>query len=125
MNRGFTGLRYKYISLHPDEITKVKQMFENGIIQSLILSGADLITIDVHLDPPCTVLDFSKRSFTHDTAGHIPAGYTYILEILFFRIKFFYNSRCISIDRVQFRWIRVDAQVNDFLQVLSPYYLLL
>ncbi len=97
-------------SLDADDVTDVKQLLPDCVVHRLVLARADLVSLDVDLDPTRGILDFAERCRTHDSAGHQTACYADFLEVALLRIKTCLDLLGGRVDRIKRRRIRVDAQ---------------
>ena len=131
----------EHISLDTNKVSQVQAFLEHDIVQILVLIGTDGIPLDIYLDATFAVLQLCKTGFTHDSLAHDTACNAYIATILgcgrsrnFLPIGSLHcgqvNKRAAylgtpCIHRIFCSRIRVNTQVTQLLEIVSPYYLLI
>ncbi len=123
MHRDLSCLGTKNKSRNAHEVTNIGQLLEDGVVEILVLTGADIITGDIDLYPPFGIHQFNERCFTHDTATHdAPCnGYRTALIVIF---EFVFYIRGPGIHVVQRRRIGFYAHFSQFVEALPAYDLL-
>ena len=109
MNSGFSCFRGKHVSLHPNEIAKIEQLFENNVIKRFILIWADFIAIQIQLNPTGCVLQFGKRCLAHDALAHQPPRDAHIGELFAATIVIFFDFFCRTVDFKQVGGVGINA----------------
>ena len=82
------GLGDEGVALDAHEVADVEELLEDGVVHGLVLAGADLVALDIDLNPAFGVLQLDERGGAHDAAAHHPAGYGYLREGALLRIVF-------------------------------------
>ena len=72
----FSGLRGEHVAVECHKVSEVQMLLEHVVVKCLVVAGADLVAVDVHLNAARAVLDAGKRSLAHDAFGHESAGHT-------------------------------------------------
>ncbi len=119
------GLGDEGETLDTHDVTDVQQLLEHGVVQGLVLAGADFIPLDIDLDAARVVLQLHKGGCTHDTAGHDAAGDAHVGEIPLFGVETRRDLRGGRIDRIEGSGVGIDPEFTDFLQGLPASALLL
>src|SRR3546814_13153981 len=58
----FTRFSNKRIAFYTDDIANIEKLLKYGIVHGIILTRAQLVTVQVKLDPPGRILKLGKRS---------------------------------------------------------------
>ena len=104
------GLGDEGETLDTDDVTDVQKLLPDGIVHSLVLFRADLIPLDIDLDPAGGILELAERSSSHNPAGHYPSRYAHFLEVTLFRVISFRNALGSGVYGIEGGRIRIDAQ---------------
>ena len=70
MNGSFTRLSSEYIPFYADDIADVDHLLPNGLIDGLILTGANIILLHIDLYLPHAILQHSKIGLAHIPYAH-------------------------------------------------------
>ena len=73
LHRRLSDLGLERLAFHADEIPAVQELLEHVVVQPLVLSGTQLISVEVNLKRTFVVLQFGKRSLAHDATAHHPS----------------------------------------------------
>ena len=98
------------VTLDPHDVPDVEEFLPNGVVHGLVLAGADLVPLDIDLDPSGGVLDLSERGGSHDPPGHYAACYADIREIALFGIESVGDGLCRRVDRVEGSRVWIDSK---------------
>ena len=116
MNRGLAHLGDKDVTGHTDNVADVEQTFKNGVVEGLVLTGANLVALNIQLDTPVGVLQLYKRRGTHDAAAHDAASYADVLKQRVVLRIFLENLARLGVHLVQGGGIGINAQILQFVQ---------
>ncbi len=101
-------------TLDSDYVADVEEFLEDGVVHCFVLARADIVTLNVYLDPAFGVLKFEERRRAHNAPGHHPSRYANVLKITFLRIVSFGDALCGRVDRIEWRRIWFDSQFSEF-----------
>ena len=62
------------MSFYTYEIANIQQFFKNIIVHGFVLFRTNFVSINVDLNLPGSICKDGKRSLSHDTLSHQPAG---------------------------------------------------
>ena len=100
------GLRGEGGALHPDDVTAVEQLLEDGVVHRLVLPRAELVAVEVNLNLARSVLQLGERRLAHDAAGQNAARQAHFAV----RGEVGAQRSGMRVHRIGGRWIGVDAQ---------------
>ena len=123
MNRYLSHLSLEHIALNTDEVSNVKELLEDLIIQLFIFSRTYIITGNIYLYSSFTILNLCKRSLTHDATTHHSSCNRYFSLLILIELLF-YISR-VSVGWELCCWVWINAHLAQFLQALTTSNLLL
>ncbi len=113
MHRQLAGLGDEGEAGDADDVADIQQFLEDGVVERLVLSGADVVPLDIDLDAAGVVLQFDERGGAHDAAAHDAAREADVLEVVLFRIVAGGDLRRGGADRVERGRIGVDAEFTE------------
>ena len=116
VNAQLPGLGDEGKAFDADDVTDVQQLLEHGVVQGLILAGADIVPLYIYLDAAGGILELHKGSGSHDAPRHDAARDADVLQVPFFGIVFLRDSPGGFVNRIQGCRIRINTQFLDFRQ---------
>ena len=125
MDGQLAGLRDERKPLDTHYVTDVEEFLEYSVAHGLVLAGADLIALDVHLHASGLILDLHERGGAHDAARHDASCDADILKVFLLRVVLVLDALRGLVDREQRCRIRLDAQLSQFDEGLPPQHFLL
>ena len=123
MNTDFACLSTEHIALHANKVTDIEQAFEHLIIHILVLTRAEVIAGDIHLNAPLGVLQLSKTCLAHHSSAHQSACYAHLSGLCLIAEGFLYLC-AEGVGRILCCRIGIDAHLAQLLQALSSAYFL-
>ena len=123
MDADFTCLCAEDDASDTYEVADVEQFLENGVVEGLVLVGADVVAFDIHLDAALGVLQLHETGLAHHTAAHHASGHHHgaglgIVGELIDDV----GGECVGGEFGG--WIWVDAKFAQLFQTLPSAYLL-
>ena len=125
MDGELAGLGEEGETLDANDVADVQELLEDGVVQRLVLAGADLVPLDIDLDAAGMVLQLHEGGGAHDAPGHDAAGDADILEVALFGVEARGDLRRRRIDRVERCRIGVDTEFPEPGEGFPPSELLL
>src|ERR1041384_4975069 len=83
MNSCLAGFGYEHKTLHPNDISKIDQVFDHLIEEIFVVAWTDIVATHVKLDNALRVLDFYKKNFALIVKAHDAACDGYICKVVF------------------------------------------
>ena len=125
VNGDFACLSAEHIAFHADEVAQVEQFFEERVIERFVLSGADVIAGDVHLDAPFGIHQFGEAGFAHHASSHQSAGNAHLAPGCVLVVgELCFDVIAPGVDGIGCCGIRFDAHFAQFLQGIASLYFL-
>ena len=107
-------------TLDPHEVADVQEFLEDGVVQGLVLAGADFVPLDVDLDAARRVLQLHEGGRAHDAAGHDASGDADVGEIALLGLVPFRDLDGRRIHGIQGCRIWIDAQFAESRKGFPP-----
>ena len=125
MHRFLAGLGNKSKTFDTNNISNIKQFLENCVVKGLVLTWADLISLNINLYSSALIHKLNESSCTHDTAAHDTAGNYHISKIALLRIVSLPDVLCCCIYRKHCSRIRLNAKLPHLYKSIASIQLLL
>ena len=125
MHRFLAGLGNKSKTFDTNNISNIKQFLENCVVKGLVLTWADLVSLNINLYPSALIHKLNECSGAHDTAAHYTAGNHNICKIALLRVISLPDILSCSIYRKHCSRIRLNAKLPHLYKSIASVLLLL
>ena len=120
MNRFLPCLGNKGVSFYSNDVSNVQKFFKHGIVHCLVLSWADLVSFNIHLNPACIIHKFNECSSTHNPAAHYSAGNADIFKTGLSGLVILSYLSCCSVYRIKGSRIRLNPKLSHLRKGIPP-----